>query len=114
MSLAVRNEYTARFGREELTLWSGAFASDYEGAALELPRHDGYMVTTWQGDKVRVACESPRTDTNYRRVDAAIRLALLLEVDRRWDSPSDSPQWHAYWAEVTEARAELSDESYAR
>jgi hypothetical protein len=67
-----------RFGRQELTLWSGAFASDYEGYALELPRHDGYMVTVGEYNPrtVRVSCESPRTDDNYLEVDEAINAAL--------------------------------------
>lgn len=69
----VRSEYTSRFGREELTLWSGAFCDDYEGFAWELPRHDGYMVTMYDGRQIRVSCESPRTDDNYRAVDEAIR-----------------------------------------
>jgi len=72
----IRDEYRPRFGRQELTLWSGSFASEYEGTALELPGHDGYMVTTWTGAKVRVRCESPRTDANYDRVDAALSAAF--------------------------------------
>jgi hypothetical protein len=72
----VRDEYSARFGRQELTLWSGAFADTFEGYALELPRHDGYMVTLYSGEKVRVTCESPRTDDNFHRVDEALRTAL--------------------------------------
>lgn len=78
----VRDEYTPVFGRQTLTLWSGWFASDYEGSALELPRHNGYMVTTWIGEKVRVECESPRTDKNYERVDDAINAA----VNAHWES----------------------------
>lgn len=76
MRVAVRDEYTPRFGRQELTLWSGGFASTYEGHALELPRHDGYMVTTYAGAKIRVACDSPRTDDNFHEVDASINAAL--------------------------------------
>jgi hypothetical protein len=75
----VRDEYAPRFGRQVLTVWSGGFMSDYEGQAHELPRHDGFMVTldhfTWS-ESVRVSCESPRTDENYARVDAAISVAV--------------------------------------
>jgi len=74
--VAIRDEYTPRFGRQKLTLWSGGFASQYEGSAWELPRHNGYMVTLWAGRKVRVACESPRTDDNYLEVDRAISDAV--------------------------------------
>lgn len=76
MSIGIRNEYEPRFGREVLTLWSGSFYSVWEGEAWELPRRDGYMVTTYNGDKVRVACPTPRTDDNYREVDAAIVAAV--------------------------------------
>lgn len=70
--IRVRDEYAPRFGRQRLTLWSGAFASYFEGWAIELPKHDGYMVTIGN-HKIRVSCESPRTDENYARVDDAIR-----------------------------------------
>ena len=74
--VAIRNEYKPAFGRERLTLWSGQFCSDYEGIALQLPKRDGYMVTTFTGRKVRVECESPRTEENYLRVDKAINDAV--------------------------------------
>lgn len=74
--VAIRNEYKPIFGRERLTLWSGQFCSDYEGSALQLPNRNGYMVQTFNGRKVRVECESPRTDENYLRVDEAINEAL--------------------------------------
>ena len=76
--VGVRDEYAPQFGRQRLTIWSGPFASNYEGSATELPRHDGYMLTIshflWS-HKVRVLCESPRTDENWMRVDDAIRAA---------------------------------------
>lgn len=73
----VRDEYARKFGRQLLTLWSGSFSSMFEGQALELPNHDGYMVTLDYGrGKTRVACEAPRTDENYLRVDAAISSAV--------------------------------------
>lgn len=74
--VAVRNEYRPIFGREQLTLWTGAFCSEYHGAAVELPRGGGYMIRTWDGRRVRVECESPRTESNFRRVDEAINAAL--------------------------------------
>lgn len=70
--VAVRDEYQPRFGRQVLTLWSGAFASDYVGRAVELPKHNGFMVTTAGGNKARVECEAPRNDDNWQRVDAAL------------------------------------------
>lgn len=72
----VRDEYSAPFGRQVLTLWSGSFADQYEGRVWELPRHDGYMVTLYGGRKVRVDTPSPRTDDNYQEVDAAINAAV--------------------------------------
>lgn len=75
--IGVRSEYADTFGRENLTLWSGAFAGVLEGWARELPGHDGYMVELGQSrGKIRVACESPRTDENFRRTDASIRAAI--------------------------------------
>jgi hypothetical protein len=77
--IGVRDEYAPTFGRQRLTLWSGAWSSDFEGWATELPRHDGYMVTLdhfLSSEKVRVTCESPRTDDNYEQVDAAIAEAV--------------------------------------
>lgn len=74
--VAIRNEHKPKFGREQLTLWSGQFCSEYEGSALQLPQRNGYMVQTWDGRKVRVECESPRTEDNYLRVDEAINEAL--------------------------------------
>ena len=77
--IGVRDEYAPKFGRQVLTLWSGAFASNFDGTAVELPKHDGFMVTIdhflWS-HKVRVTCESPRTEENYERVDAAIEAAF--------------------------------------
>jgi hypothetical protein len=78
----VRDEYAPRFGRQVLTLWSGAFASDYEGEAVELPHHDGYMVTlNYFRPKVRVVCEAPRTEGNFLRVDEAIEQAVKAAID---------------------------------
>ena len=71
MGLSIRDEYDTRSGRQRLTLWSGSFCSDYEGEAVELPKHDGYMVDVY-GKKFRVHCASPRTEENYKEVDAAI------------------------------------------
>ena len=76
MRYSIRDEYAPKFGRQHLTLWSGPFCEQFEGCATELPRHDGFMVTLYNGDRIRVACESPRDDDNFHRVDAAIRAAI--------------------------------------
>lgn len=77
--IGVRDEYAPTFGRQNLTLWSGGFSSDFEGWAHELPNHNGFMVTLdhmlWS-EKVRVECPSPRTDDNYEEVDEAINKAV--------------------------------------
>ena len=75
MIVHIRNEYSPLFGRERLTLWSGPFCSQFEGSAIELPGHNGYMVEA-DGRRCRVECESPRTEENFRRVDEAINEAL--------------------------------------
>lgn len=84
--ISVRDEYRSTFGRQHLTLWSPPFASTFEGWAHELPNHDGFMVTLdWFRGKVRVECESPRTDENWMRVDDAIRAAVTEHLRRRSD-----------------------------
>lgn len=73
---SVRDEYAPRFGRQRLTLWSGAFASTFEGWAWELPGHNGFMVSLdYFRGSVKVECESPRTDANYVAVDEALSAA---------------------------------------
>jgi hypothetical protein len=74
--IAVKDEYRPRFGRQLLSLWSGPFASEYEGFATELPKHDGFMLDIPYQIKVRVECPAPRTQENYEQVDAAIDAAF--------------------------------------
>lgn len=69
-------EYNNSHKRTRLTLWSGPFASVLEGEALSLPKNDGFMVTTYNGDKVRVTCPVERTDKNYQEQDKAFNDAL--------------------------------------
>jgi hypothetical protein len=75
-TIGVRDEYAPKFGRQVLTLWSGSFYSTYEAEAVELPKHDGYMLHIEYGPKVRVTCASPRTNENYESVDAALVAAF--------------------------------------
>lgn len=77
-------EYTtATHKRERLVIWSGPFCSVYEGEALSLPKRDGYMVTDYNGDRIRVVCAVPRTEANYLEVDAAISAALNAHDTRK-------------------------------
>lgn len=69
-------DYTATHKRERLTIWSGPFYSVFEGQAYTLPKRDGYMVGTYNGDRIRVSCPTPRTDDNWQQIDAAIGAAL--------------------------------------
>lgn len=80
------------FGRQLLTLWTGTFSDQYEGHAVELPRHDGFMVHLDYQDSLRVTCPAPRDETNYQEVDAAINEAL----NARQESPAPAPQWTPY------------------
>jgi hypothetical protein len=77
MTYFIRDEYTHK-RRQRLTIWSGAFASDYEGRAVELPKHNGFMVAIG-GQKIRVECPSPRTNENYLVVDQAINQAIIRD-----------------------------------
>jgi hypothetical protein len=69
-------DYNQTHKRERLTVWSGPFASVLEAAALSLPKGNGYMLTTYHGEKIRVECPTPRTDENYQEIDKAISDAL--------------------------------------
>lgn len=84
--LGIRDEYAPKFGRQVLTLWEGAFASQFVGWARELPRGGGFMVAVEYGPRVRVECESPRTSDNYERVDAAIAATVTPALDA-WRRP---------------------------
>lgn len=70
------HDYNQTHKRKRLTLWSGPFASVLEGEALSLPKGDGYMVTTYHGEKVRVSCPVERTSANYMEQDKAFNDAL--------------------------------------
>lgn len=74
----VTTEYERNRGRKRdyLRVWSGPFCSVWEADGVSLPKGDGYMLTTYNGRKVRVECPTPRTDENYLTVDAAIAGAL--------------------------------------
>lgn len=77
--IGVRDEYRTTFGRQVLSLWSGQFGDGFEGMAVELPGHDGFMVTLDKittSEKVRVSCPAPRTESNFDAVDAAISAAI--------------------------------------
>lgn len=76
-------EYSATHKRERINVWSGSFFSTWEAEGYSLPRGDGYMLTTYNGDKVRVSCPAPRTDENFRVVDAAISDALTKHHEQR-------------------------------
>lgn len=67
-------EYNATHRRERLDIWSNPFYSVWEGEAYSLA--SGYMLTTYNGDKIRVVCPTPRRDDNYEEIDAAINEAL--------------------------------------
>lgn len=68
-------DHSAEHKRQRLTVWSGPFMSTFEGEAYSLPA-GGFMVTTYNADKIRVTCPSPRDESNFEAVDAAISDAL--------------------------------------
>lgn len=75
MIYSIRDEYKPIFGRQILTIWSGNFASDYEGVAIERPNHSGFLVKL-TNRKITVLCTSPRTPENFNEVDNAINHAI--------------------------------------
>lgn len=73
----VATDYEWAGKRDRLVVWSGSFMSTFEAEGIELPKGDGYMLTTYNdGDKVRVSCPTPRDESNYEQVDVAINAAL--------------------------------------
>lgn len=77
-------DYGETHKRERLTVWSGTWCDVFEAEGLSLPGRDGYMLTTYNGDRVRVACPM-RTDDTYEEVDAAISEALNRHHEARGD-----------------------------
>ena len=76
-----------------LEFWEVAFSHQlgveswcdvFEAEGLSLPGRDGYVLTTYNGDRVRVACPM-RTDDTYEEVDAAISEALNRHHEARGD-----------------------------
>jgi hypothetical protein len=81
--IATDYERNAGRKRDHLTVWSGPFCSVFEASGVSLPKRDGYMLTTYNGDKVRVTCPL-RTDDTWQETDAAISAALAAHyVDAR-------------------------------
>lgn len=78
MKMGVRSEHekNARLKRDYITVWSGVFCEVFEADGVSLPKANGYMLTTYNGDNVRVDCPSPRTEDNYLLVDKAVIDAL--------------------------------------
>lgn len=69
-------DYNASHKRDRVQVWSPPWMSTWEAEGYSLPRGDGYMLTTYNGDKVRVTCPTPRSHENYQIVDQAISDAL--------------------------------------
>ena len=76
--MGVRTEYEMNSVRKRdyLTVWSGSFFSVYEATGVSLPKMNGYMLTTYNDDRVKVTCPAPRNESNYLEVDEAISKAL--------------------------------------
>lgn len=71
-------EYSATHKRERLTLWSGAFMSEYEGEAYSRPKGNGYIITRYTGERLPVWCPVGFTDENYDEIVKALRNALEI------------------------------------
>lgn len=81
-AIATDYDYNRTHKRHRVTIWSGAYCSDFEGQGDSLPNRDGYSLTMNDGRKLRVACPCPRTQDNFVEVDLAITLALEREEGR--------------------------------
>jgi hypothetical protein len=69
-------DYSAEHKRKKLHVWSGPWFHTWEAVGLSLPSGKGYMLTTYNGDKIRVECPAPRDDKNWEEVDKAIAEAM--------------------------------------
>lgn len=69
-------DYNAGHKRDRIDVYSGPWYHTWDAEGYSLPNGDGYMLTTYNGDKVRVSCPTPRNDGNYLQVDEAINAAL--------------------------------------
>lgn len=77
------------FGRQVLTVWSGAFYGEYEARAVALPGGDGFMVTDYNGEKFRVVTAGYRDDNTWQQVDRAINHALGVRDERATVDPEE-------------------------
>lgn len=75
-------DYAASHKRHRIVVWSGPMYKTFEAEGLSLPWGQGYMLTTYNGDKVRVKCSAPRDPLNSEEVDLAIRSALLAHYKK--------------------------------
>ena len=81
-SVATEYDYNRTRKRDCITFWSGQFCQDFEGQGLALPGNVGYMLTLYGGRKLRVLCPCPRTEANFREVDAAVVSAIAKAEGR--------------------------------
>jgi hypothetical protein len=78
MRISARDEYD---GKGTLTLWSGSFASDYEGMATPFKEQYGnhtrlgYALSMYDGRTGRVYAPK-RSARNYDKVDQIINVAI--------------------------------------
>lgn len=79
----VATDYDRNDGRKRdyLRVWSGPWFSVWEADGVSLPKRNGYMLTTYNGARIRVTCPAPRTDATYQEIDAAISEALRRHYD---------------------------------
>ena len=73
-------EYNWDHKRSRLTIWEGPFMGTYVGEAFST--RTGFMITDYNGDKVRVTCPNTRNEDTYRDVDAAINAALSAHFQK--------------------------------
>ncbi|MCK9600459.1 MAG: hypothetical protein M0R06_15545 [Sphaerochaeta sp.] len=84
-------DYSAEHMRHRIRVWSGAWYGAWEADGYSLPNNAGYMLTTYNGDKIRVLCPCPRGDDNWQAVDDAISDALVAHYEKRGVYPGPNP-----------------------
>ena len=74
-------DYNETHKRRRIQVWGGSWWSVWVAEGLSLPKGDGFMLRTYNGDRVRVTCPIVRTDDNYEQVDRAINDALVAHFE---------------------------------
>lgn len=91
----IATEPSERAPGDWLTVWSGAFMSEFEGQGNARPGSDRIVITLeWRGQVLVVLPDGvtfPRTDKNYTQIDDAINAAINYHLRVQSETPDLPP-----------------------